>query len=95
MSCLIPLTAVMCLLNPANVSVEAGLSTQVGGGIDYWWAQKNYQGGKFGRLALRLDQPLTKRISYYALVEHRSMVDVGDRGEERFEYGLIWRPFAR
>jgi hypothetical protein len=78
-----------------NVSIEADVSTQIAGDEDYTYAGVNYHGGHLGRVAIALDQPLSRSISYRLGLEHASLLDTShDRGEERAWAGFVWRPFA-
>lgn len=77
-----------------NVSVQADVSSQVSGDFDYEYAGINYHGGRVGRVAVILEQPVSGSITYRVGIEHRSLIDTTkDRGEERAIAGFTWRPF--
>jgi hypothetical protein len=77
-----------------NVSIEADVSTQISGSETYMCDAVSYGGGHLGRIAVVLDQPVTRTLTYRLGLEHRSLLDTSqDRGEERAIAGFVWRPF--
>lgn len=96
MSCLLPLIAGACLLDPSHVLVRGDVSYQVSGHFNYIERDRSYGTGKLGRLAVEIYAPLSASFTLNYGIEHTSLYTTNeDRGQERAYVGLTWRPFVR
>lgn len=95
MSCLLPLIAGACLLDPTHVEIRADAHWQVSRQNFYSFNDKPYDGA-VGRVEILGGGYLTPTIRLYYGVGHESFIDTNqDRGFEYAVAGLQWRPFAR
>ena len=94
MSCLLPLIAGACLLDPSHIELHADASRQVGGDFVYRSGARSYGGATIGLLELTAGGSLTRSISISYGLRHTSLLDTrSDRGEQRAFVGFTWRPF--
>ncbi len=93
-SALLALT-LAALTGCSTLTVEADVSTQLSGDFRYLSGAHDFHGAHVGRLAVMLEQPVTRSVECRLGIEHRSLLDTSrDRGEERVVVGVTWRPFA-
>lgn len=97
MSCLIALFGA-CVFDPSAVYLRGEVSTQISGSFAYQYRPEGAE--KFrsvnvliGRLELGVYVPISKTLTLRYAVEHTSMIDQADRGEERAVIGFEWKPF--
>jgi hypothetical protein len=98
MNCLLKLFSI-CLFDPSGVALEADLSWQVSGPLQYSYyeqgALRPYTGAG-GRFALSVEVPAARGFDLRYGIEHRSQIEITeDAGEERAFVGVIWKPFRR
>lgn len=94
MSCLLPLIAGACLMDPQATALSMDASRQLSGDFHYWSGQRDYRGATVGLIQLTSGGDLTRSVSLTYGVRHTSLLDTrSDRGENRFFVGLSWRPF--
>jgi len=91
--CIIQL-ALICLFDPANVSLTGEALWKVDGDYDFYYAGEVYDGWH-GSLKLAVDVPVTPTFTMHYGFEHRSYLSAGDRGYETANVGFTWRPWAR
>lgn len=93
-TCLIALSGA-CLLDPANLQLETGISRQLAGDVRYFNAERSYGGASLGTFGLVVEQPLTRSFGYRLALTHTSLLNTTqDRGEERYSFSITWRPFG-
>lgn len=92
--CLIPLIASICIADPANLSLQAGASTQIAGPFKYFVDYRDYGGGLLGHAKIDMAVPATKRVTFHYGVEHTSLLDTrSDHGQARVYLAISWSPF--
>lgn len=91
--CLLPLIAGICLIEPANLTLDAAASWGVAGKHDYRLMSEHY-GGPIGRVTVGMSVHIASGVAFEYGIEHASYIDTNrDRGEERVYLGFTWRPF--
>lgn len=91
--CLVPLIASICIADPANLSLQAGASEQLGGDFAYHSGTHQYGGGIVGIAKIDMAVTLTPRWTLNYGIEHESLLNTrSDRGQERLFVGITWRP---
>lgn len=99
MSCLLPLIAGLCLMDPTELTFTADVTRQMAGEFRYWNENVGDVGGAtIGETGVKMYVPLnsdrTWRLNYH--IVHSSIIHTdADRGQERYGIGIEWRPFAR
>lgn len=92
MSCLIPLVAGACLLDPSHVLIRADSHWQVSHGNYNFTYGKPYNGG-IARIELMAGGDVSRSFRLYYGVGHQSFVTVRDGGMEYIIAGVEWHPF--
>jgi hypothetical protein len=92
MDCLINLIA-LCLFDPSNLTIRADFGLEIAGGFHYTVNDTDVGTGKL--VAVRLEMPVrvNKKLEFTYGVEHISLLDANDRGQERVYLGITWKPF--
>lgn len=93
MSCLIPLVASACLLDPSQMEVQVDVSRRFAGDFTYHAGARNFGGGNLftAELSFTIDAagPFTFRYG----LRHESLVDQRDEANRRAFVGFTWKPF--
>lgn len=90
-------TSVQKLVDPSALTIEVDSSWQAGGKFTHWELHGDHyeaHAGTLGRIAVVMDAPVKKGVNLRYGIEHRSLIRVDDRGEERIVLGVTWKPFA-
>lgn len=95
MSCLAVASVLACLLSPQNLSLEATAASKVAGHYRTVIDGHTMENAVWGRFALKMTPQLTENLSLLYGVEHISVVNNTDRGEERVFAGFVWKPFRK
>lgn len=94
MSCLLPLIAGACLLDPSHIELHGNVSGQISGDFRYHSGPRDYGGGTVGMFKVSAGADITRSVTLEYGVWHTSLLDTrSDRGEWRAFGGLTWRPF--
>lgn len=94
MSCLLPLIAGACLLDPSHIELHMDASRQVSGDFRYHSGARDYGGATVGLLELTAGGNLTRELSITYGLRHTSLLNTrSDPGEQRAFVGFTWRPF--
>lgn len=93
MSCLLPLIAGVCLLDPSNVEVRVDASRRIAGDFTYTADGHNFGGGNLftGELSVIVETQGSFEWRYG--VRHESLIDKRDSANRRAFVGFTWRPF--
>lgn len=95
MDCLVHLAATLCLLSPSQLALRVDASTQLAGDVTHWSGARSYGGGLLGHVGIEMPLVIARHFQLNAGVVHESLLNTrSDRGEERLNFSVVYRPFG-
>lgn len=95
MTCLTTASILACLLSPSNLEVSATAASNLTGDFTFYENGAPVHTPVWGRFALEMKPQISDSLRLIYGVEHLSVINAGDRGEERMFLGFVWSPFRK